>query len=458
MIRVHKIALDPNNEQRSYFARACGTARFAWNWALGEWIRQYRQGGKPSEAALRRQLNAIKRTEFPWMLEVSKTAPQEAIKQLGFAFKRFFRGEGGYPRFKRKGQRDSYQADNGPGTFAIEGTVVRHCDGRTPVVRHCGGQPAHIRLPVIGRVRMREALRFQGELRSVTISRTAGKWFAAVAVEVPEPDPEPEPRPEAIVGVDLGVKALATLSDGTVVEGPKAHRHYLRRLRRLNRSLARKTEAAKAAMGLAGKAVPKGVRIPASNNRKKAAAQLARLHARIAAIRQDALHKLTTDLTRRFTVIGIEDLNVRGMLANDRLSRAIADMGFHEFRRQLEYKARRNGVTVVVAPRFHPSSKTCSSCGHVLEALQLKTRAWDCPVCAVHHDRDLNAARNLARLCETRGPAAGEAKLTCTASSAGIQACGGAGSDLGSKAKVKPAPRKQEPNSSQPCSDLSNFG
>ncbi len=416
MIRVHKIALDPNREQATYFAKACGTARFAWNWALGEWRAEYRQGGQPSEGALRKKLNTIKRTEFPWMLEVSKTAPQEAIKQLGTAFKRFFRKESGYPKFKRKGERDSYQADNGPGTF--------QCDTR------------RIKLPVIGWVRMREELRFQGKLQSVTVSRTADRWFVAVAVDGEVP--RTEDRPQAVCGVDLGVKALATVSDGNVVEGPKAHRYYLKKLRRLNRAMARKIEAAKEAMGLKGKAIPKGVRIPASSNRKKAAEKLARLHARIANIRQDSIHKLTTDLVARFAVIGIEDLNVRGMMANERLARSIADMGFHEFRRQLDYKAKLHGSRIVLAPRFFPSSKTCSACGHILKDLKLQTREWDCPACGAHHDRDHNAARNLA--------AYAAAQATTTASSAGSHACGEIGSGLRPKAKVKPNSLKQEPS------------
>lgn len=416
MIRVHKIALDPTKAQAGYFVRACGTARFAWNWALGEWRSQYRAGGRPSEAGLRKQLNAIKRQEFPWMLEVSKTAPQSAIKNLGNAFQRFFKKLGGYPKFKRKGERDSYQADNGPGTFTCE---IRR-----------------IKLPVIGCVRMREAVRFDGELKSVTISRTADRWYAAIAVETQAPILEP--RPEAVGGVDLGVKALVTVSDGTMVEGPKAHRFYLRKLRRMNRSLARKTEAAKKTMGLHGKAIPKGVRIPASANRKKAAAKLARLHARIANIRQDSLHKLTTDLVRRFSVLGIEDLNVRGMMANDRLARSIADMGFHEFRRQLEYKSALVGARLVVAPRFYPSSKTCSAlgCGYVMKNLDLKTREWDCPSCGAHHDRDLNAAKNLAAYAAACPP---------TASSAGIQACGETSSGHRPKAAAKLGSMKQEP-------------
>lgn len=375
MILAHKIALDPNDVQATYFARACGTARFAYNWALGEWQRQYKEGGKPSEAALRRQLNAVKREQFPWMLEVTKVAPQQAIKNLGSAFKRFFVGQGKYPQFKKKGIHDSFRADNGPGTFELK-------DRR-------------IKLPVIGWVRLREPLRFAGRPVSATVSRVADRWFVSVQVET-EPKSVPENQGKALagtpfplppaqaelarraVGVDLGVKALATTSDGGVFEGPKALRYYLAKLKRLSRSLSRKVKG--------------------SANRRKAKARLARLHARISNIRKDALHKLTTDLARRFQVIGIEDLNVRGMLANEKLARSIADMGFYEFRRQLEYKVKLHGGIVVAAPRFYPSSKTCSACGHVVPTLPLSVREWTCPACGVVHDRDHNAAVNLERL------------------------------------------------------------
>lgn len=201
-----------------------------------------------------------------------------------------------------------------------------------------------------------------------------------------------------MVGVDLGVSALATLSTGEPpIPGPKPHKALLNRLRRLSRSLSRKQKG--------------------SANRRKAKARLARLHARIANIRSDALHKLTSDLTRRFRTIIIEDLNVKDMVRNRHLARAVSDMGFFEFRRQLEYKAAMRGGQVVVADRFFASSKTCSACGHRLESLPLSACKWQCPACGTSHDRDVNAAINLLRygLATPSGP---------TASSAGCQACG----------------------------------
>lgn len=393
MLISHRIALAPNDRQATYFARASGTARFAYNWALAEWQRQYQEGGKPSEAALRRQLNDIKGAQFPWMLEVTKNAPQQAIKNLGAAFKRFFAGDGKYPRFKKKGVHDSFRADNGSDTNHPDAVEVK---GR------------RVKLPVIGWVKMREALRFSGKVKSAVVSRTADRWFVSLHVEIDHTTPVRENQ--AVGGVDLGVSSLATLSDGSRVSGPKALRSNLARLKRLSRSLSRKVKG--------------------SAHWHKAKAKIARLHARIGNIRADALHKLTTELVGRFTVIGIEDLNVRGMMANDRLSRSIADMGFHEFRRQLTYKAAMYGSRVVVAGRWHPSSKTCSACGAVLEALPLSVREWQCSDCGAHHDRDVNAAKNLRKI----------------AVSSTVKACGEEGSGLGLTAKVKPASVKQESN------------
>lgn len=208
--------------------------------------------------------------------------------------------------------------------------------------------------------------------------------------------------------MDLGVSALATLSTGETITSPKPHKALLDRLRRLSRNLSRKQKG--------------------SRNRQKAKAKLARLHARIANIRADALHKLTSDLTSRFHTIGIENLNVRGMMRNRHLARSIADMGFSEFRRQLEYKAAMRGGQVVVADRWFPSSKTCSACGSVQEAMPLSVRQWICPDCGACHDRDVNAAINLKNM----------------AASSAVSACGEEGSGRARKSAVKPASTKQE--------------
>ena len=396
MIISHKIRLDPNNKQATYLAKACGVARFAYNWALAEWQTQYatwkedNSQPKPNQMSLRRQLNAIKRENFPWMLDVTKNAPQMAIIQLGNAFKNFFAGRAKYPQFKKKGKsRDSFTLTNDQ--FAIDA--------------------CRIRIPHLGLVRMRETLRFSGKILSATISRTADQWFVSYTVDTDQ-NPLPPAENQGAVGVDLGVSTLATLSTGEKVAGAKPHKTLLSRLKRLSRSLSRKVKG--------------------SANRHKAKVKLAKLHARIASIRKDTLHKLTTDLTRRFHTLGIEDLNVSGMMKNRHLSRAISDKGFFEFRRQLEYKADLRGGIVVVADRFFASSKMCSApdCGHKVDKLPLSIREWACPVCGAVHDRDVNAANNLENY----------------AVSYTVFACGGEGAGLGRKPKTKPAPMKQEFN------------
>lgn len=393
MLVAHRIRLDPNNAQATHLARAAGTARFAYNWALGEWQKQYEACKadttlpRPSEAALRRLLNSIKRDQFPWMMEVTKSAPQMAIMQLGRAFENFFAGRARYPRFRRKGQDDRFTLTND--LFRVEGR--------------------HIRIPKLGWVRMRETLRFAGRIVSASVTRVADHWYTSITVDTSD-SPVPPAENQGAVGVDLGIKALATLSNGETFQGPNALRSLLIRLQRLSRALSRKVKG--------------------SRNHAKAKLKLVKLHVRIANIRRDSLHKLSTSITRRFHTIGIEDLNVKGMLGNRHLARAIADMGFYELRRQLEYKAARRGGQVVLVDRWYPSSKLCSSCGYRLEALGLGVRHWTCPGCGASNDRDVNAAINLRNVA-----------VSSTAS-----ACGGEGSGPVRKRRAKPAPAKQESN------------
>ena len=393
MLVAHRIRLDPNNVQATYFARAAGTARFAYNWALGEWRKQYEARKtdltlpKPSYAALGRLLNSIKREQFPWMLAVTKNAPQMAIIQLGRAFENFFAGRTHYPRFRRKGRDDRFTLTNDQ--FRVEGRRTR--------------------IPKLGWVRMRETLRFAGRIVSASVARVANHWYASITVDAYDVSLPPAEN-QGTVGVDLGVKALATLSTGETLEGPKAMRTLLVRLRRLSRTLSRKVKG--------------------SRNRAKAKLKLAKLHARIANIRRDSLHQLSTSITRRFHTIGIEDLNVKGMLRNRHLARAIADMGFYELRRQIEYKAAWRGGHVVLVDRWFPSSKICSVCGYRLEELSLNVRHWSCPGCGASHDRDVNAATNLRNM----------------AVSSIASACGGEGSGPARERKAKPALAKQESN------------
>lgn len=358
MIRAHKIRLYPNNVQSTYFAKSCGIARFAYNWGLAEWKRCYEAGKIVNEGILRKKLNAVKREEFPWMLEVTKCAPQLAIKDdLKNAFKNFFAKRAGFPKFHKKGINDSFSLSNDQ--FKVNDKFVQ--------------------VPHIGNVRLAENLRFEGKILKATISRTADKWHISIQVELSEETTHTSEN--QAVGVDLGVSVLATLSDGEKITGAKASRKYENKLRRLNQELSRR------------KGAKNGEK--QSHNFKKTKRKVSRLYVKMADIRADDTHKLTTTLTQKFNLIGIEDLNVKGMMSNRKLARSVADMSFFEFRRQLDYKAAARKSQIIVADRWFASSKTCSNCGEVKSELALSERMYHCEVCTFNCDRDINAAINL---------------------------------------------------------------
>jgi putative transposase len=255
---------------------------------------------------------------------------------------------------------------------------------------------------------MRVALRLSGRVMSATVSRTADRWYVSIVVKILEMSHLPHAENQGAVGVDFGLTAFSTLSNGEVVAGPRASKTLLIKMKRLSRSFSRKKKG--------------------SSNRLKAKAKLARLHARITNIRENAQHKFTTDLTRRFRTIGIENLNVKGMMQNRSLARAIADMGWFETRRQILYKAAMRGGVVYVCDRWYPSSKICSVCSEKLTALPLSSRHWKCANCGSEHDRDKNAAINLRNL----------------AVSSTVSACGEEGSGWGHAPLAKPSSMKQE--------------
>lgn len=374
MILSHRIALRTTKEQDIFLSKACGTARLAYNWALDEWGKQYKAWKedntlpKPSVYSISREFNAIKREKWPWITEVSHVAPATAILSLGNAFKNFWAGRAKYPTFKAKNRsRDSFGLPNDK--FRIEGKFVR--------------------LPKLGMVRMCEPLRFSGKIMRGTISRTADRWFISIAVETSDKDHLYGSATPGTVGVDVGVKDMAVLSDGRRFSGPKPHKAELKRLRRLSRSLSRKQRGRRGSDG--------NPDTPPSQNYIKARKKLAKLHAKITNVRNDAMHKLTHTITNDYDLIGIETLNVSGMIKNRKLSRAVSDMGMYEFRRQLEYKTNIRGSKLVLADKWFPSSKTCSECGEVVEKLPLSVRTWTCDSCGTTHDRDINAAINLKK-------------------------------------------------------------
>ncbi len=346
----HKIRLKPNNKQKTYFLKACGCSRLAYNWGLEQWKKEYEAGNKPSGFSIKKQFNAIKKEQFPFVYEVTKTACERAFTDLEQAFKRFFKKQSRYPRFKKKGRHDS---------FYISAQYIK-VEGKKLWVSK------------IGWVRMTEPLRFEGHILSVTISRTADMWLASFNIDIPDGPVCGENQVHSAVGIDLGIEKLATLSDGTVFENIRTTKKHEKRLRWLNKSLARKQKG--------------------SNNWKKAKVKLSKLHYKIRCIRQDYIHKMTSWIANNYSDVCIEDLNASGMMKNRHLSKSIADVSFHEIRRQLEYKA----IRVHIVDRFFPSTKLCMNCGQLHDMpLHKRTFTCDCGVGPI--DRDLHAAQNILR-------------------------------------------------------------
>ncbi len=402
--RAYKTELDLTNEQVTACKQHAGAARFAYNWGLARRQEEYRATKKSLNAIeLHRELNALKKTELPWMYDVSKCAPQEALRNLDNAFRHFFRrcqlkkegklkGKVGYPQFKTK--------KKGLGSFRLTGSIAIFPDA--------------IQLPRLGRLRLKERdyLPVAGvKVLSATVSEQAGHWYVSVQVEQEQTVPE---NTGPVVGVDLGVKALATFSDGTVIPNPRHLKRRLKQIKRLHRAVSRKQKGSK--------------------NRRKAARKLATLYRKVSHQRRNTLHQVTTRLAKTKRTIVIEDLHVSGMLKNHHLAQAIADVGFYEFKRQLLYKAAWYGSKVLLASRWEPSSKTCSGCGWVDENLTLSDRTFHCQQCGLVLDRDLNAAINVSKLADS--------------SPESRNACGGASAGTPRKSRVKLAPVKQERNAS----------
>lgn len=370
---THKIQLDPTVKQRRYFARAAGTHRFVYNWALGEWKRRYAAGEKPTGAKLKKQFNAVKYDLFPWLRDVHRDSHAQPFADLQTAFSNFFDGHAAYPSFKSKGIHDAFYVAND------KFTMLERC----------------VRLPVIGRVRIRESLRFVGRIIGARVVREVDRWFLCVSVDIGE---FTKPRTgNGTVGVDLGLITLATLSTGEKVPNPRPLQRAQRKIARAQRCLSR--------------------RIKGSHNRSKQRMVVAKIHRRIRNIRRDVLNKLTTCLCCENQAVVIEDLNVSGMVKNHCLARSISDASFREFRRQLGYKSELYGTRIVVADRFFPSTKRCSACGHTIDRMSLSQRTFECPTCGYVADRDLNAAINLRTVGLTGIHACGHTASTSPARS-----------------------------------------
>jgi putative transposase len=366
--QTFRFELDPNRAQRVMLAKSVGASRFVYNWGLAESQREYElTGRRPRLSELKSRLVEFKKTECPWLYEVSAHISQQALVDLDWAFERFFERlksqapKSGFPRFKKKGRHESAR------------------------LYEVSLEARHIRLPMIGRVRLKETRAergFDGRILSATIIRRADRWFVALAVEREREVAVAKPvkRASDVVGVDLGLASAAVIHDGTetrTLEASRRLRKNLAKLRRLDRQLSRKQKG--------------------SRNREKAKLRRARLHYKISCQRNDFLHKLSSELARTKSVIVLEDLHVKGMQRNRSLALSISDAAMGKLRRQLAYKSEWYGARLIVADRFFPSSKTCSGCGVMKETLSLHERVFHCSACGLSLDRDENAAINLRR-------------------------------------------------------------
>jgi putative transposase len=363
VMKAYKTELAPNNIQRTFFARCAGASRFAYNWGLATWKQWYEDGKKPSAYSLRREFNAIKYEQCSWITELPYTVTEGAFYNLGAAFQHFFRrvkngdNKVGYPKFKSR--RHPKQS------FHLKNTKV---------------QFDRVRLQGIGWVRLKERNYIPTDVVKygtyATVSRQAGRWYISVLAY--EDESEPVNNSTLVIGADFGLKTLVVLSNGETFENPHCLIQAEQKLKRLQRELARRKKG--------------------GANWRKTKAKLQRQYTKVTNVRKHILHNISHHVTFDLMpkTIVLEDLNVRGMMSNHHLAKAISDVGFYELRRQIEYKAKERGIEVIVADRWYPSSKTCSACGWKNDDLALSDRVFQCPQCGLITDRDLNAAQNLA--------------------------------------------------------------
>lgn len=360
MIRKsYRYRLYPNKAQATLLDKHFGCVRFIYNHGLAEKVEHYEKTGESlSRYKIQAQLPEMKREGQPWLAEVNAQALQASLINLEQAFVNFFRNKSKFPRFKKKTDRQSFQAPQ-RGKIDFE-------NGKLIITKFREG------------IKCKISRKFSGKMKTLTMSRTAtGKYFVSVLVETPDEILEKEPITEAgTVGVDVGIKTFATLSTGEEIENPRLLKEELARLKVLQRRASKKKKS--------------------SANRRKAFRKVALLHEKIASRRNDFLHKLTNRLISENQAVAVEDLNISGMMRNHCLARAIADVSWGEFFRQLEYKAGWRGKSVLKIGRFQPSSRLCEACGKVNKELKLSDRVWTCG-CGAAHDRDKLAARNIKR-------------------------------------------------------------
>ena len=353
--KSHKIALRVNAKQDAWFHSQCGYARFAGNTSLTHFKTGLASGKFYSGIDLNNHFNKAKKA-YDWTEAQDQRAALYAIRNLTEGIKRWKDKVSGFPKFKKRGHRLSYTTDE----QAVQ------VDGK------------RIKLPKIGWVKMFQELRFEGEIIRVTISKTAHRWFVSITVDTGTPNVPCDTRGLPVIGVDVGINSLATLDTGKHYDNPRPLKRYEKKLAREQRKLSRK--------------------VFLSNNWYKQKDRVAKLHYKVACIRNDAHHQATTEIVNMASAIGIETLKVRNLLKNRKLAKALSDSALGGFLEKLKSKAEVLGIPIVEAPQFFALSKTCSSCEYVKDELSLSERIFHCDWCDTKIDRDQNAAINLKNL------------------------------------------------------------
>ncbi|WP_104714082.1 RNA-guided endonuclease InsQ/TnpB family protein [Helicobacter cetorum] len=373
---THKIALKPNNKHITYFKKAFGCARLAYNWGLAKWKESYELGIKTNHLSLKKEFNALKKSQFNFVYEVTKYATQQPFINLNLAFQKFFRdlkkGIVSYPKFKKKRE---FQ-----GSFYIGGDQIKIIQGNNK---------DYLKIPNLPKIKLTERLRFKGKINSATISLKGNHFYVSISCNIDENEYKRTHKLQESdnkLGIDTGIKSFVSLSNGLNIYAPKPLNKLTRKLVRISRQLSKKVHPK-----------TKGDKTKKSNNYLKHSKKLTKLHEKIANTRLDFLHKLTSTLIRHSNTFCLESLKIKNMFKNHRLAKALSDVSIHAFNTLLEYKAKYSNKEILRANTYYPSSKTCSHCQNVKQDLKLSDRTYKCLACGFELDRDINASINLLK-------------------------------------------------------------